>query len=348
MMNPPGDHELLKHGRRVTKGRPAAVVLAMALMLVLPRIAATQTGGGSGSLETIQLRPDFYMIAGAGANVGVQVGPDGVVLVDAGRAEAADPLIAAVRKITDKPIRYIINTNADADHVGGNAKVAKAGKTFFNIEGPRSDMARAMTNGGAAAILASDGVLSRMSATVGKSAAFPSDGWPTEAFFQPRKAIYLNHEGIEVLRAPATHGDSDSFVFFRASDIVMAGDVLDTTGFPRIDAKQGGSLQGELDALNRLLEIAIPPVPLVNQGGGTYVVPGHGRVCDQADVLEYRDMVVTVRDVVADMIKHGMTLQQIEAASPAKPYEREYGKSATGWTVNDFVEIVYQTLAAKK
>jgi len=334
--------------RDVRKTRAGAATMALALICLLASFALAQNKSRSESLDVLQVRPNFYMIAGAGANIGVQVGSDGVVLVDAGRADAADQVIAAVRKITDKPIRYIIDTNADPDHVGGNARVAKAGETFFNIEGPRNAMAREMTNGGAAAILASVGVLSRMSATVGKSTAFPSEGWPTEAFFQPRKAIYLNHEGIEILRAPAAHGDSDSFVFFRASDVVMAGDVLDTTGFPKIDLKQGGSLQGEIDGLNRLLEIAIPPVPLVNQGGGTYVIPGHGRICDQADVLEYRDMVVTVRDVVADMIKRGKTLAEIQAAAPAKPYEHEYGKSANGWTVNDFVRTVYETLTAKK
>src|ERR1019366_4380358 len=148
-----------------------------------------------GALEVVQVRPNFYMIAGAGGNIGVQVGSDGVVLVDAGRADMAAQVIAAVKKFTDKPIRYIINTSADADHVGGNAKVAKAGQTFFNVSGPQSEMAKAMTNGGAAAILAPDSVLNRMSESVGKGSAYPSEGWPTEAFFQSRKAIYLNHEG---------------------------------------------------------------------------------------------------------------------------------------------------------
>jgi cyclase len=331
---------------RMTYGVSAAI--ACTLFCALYPVAAAQSGATSGGLEVLQVRPNFYMIAGAGSNIGVQIGPDGVVLVDAGRAEAADQVVAAVRKIRAKPIRYIIDTNADPDHVGGNARVAKAGKTFFNVEGPRAEMAKSMTNGGAAAILAADGVLRRMSAASGGSSAYPSEGWPTEAFFQPRKAIYLNREGIEILRAPAAHGDSDSFVFFRGSDVVMAGDVLDTTGFPHIDSARGGSLQGEINALNRLLEIAIPPVPLVNQGGGTYVIPGHGRICDQADVVEYRDMVVIVRDVVQDMIKRGMTLEQIQAASPAKPYAQQYGLSSTGWTAAAFIETVYKTLTARK
>lgn len=309
-------------------------------------VCAAQAGGNGAALEIVQVRPDFYMIAGAGGNIGVQFGSDGVVMVDTGRAGTSEKVVAAVRKITNQPIRYIINTSADADHVGGNAEVAQAGKTFFDVGGPRSDLAKAMTNGGAAAILAPDAVLNRMSETVGKTSAFPSEGWPTEAFFGPRKAIYLNHEGIEVLREPAAHSDADSFVFFRSSDVVMAGEVLDTTQFPRIDLAHGGTLQGEIEALNQLIQIAIPSVPLVNQPGGTYVVPGHGRICDQADVTDYRDMVVVVRDVVQDMIKRGMTLDQIKAASPAKPYETEYG-TAPGST-NAFVETVYKSLTAKK
>ena len=316
------------------------------LFAVCAGCAVSLAQSAAGALEVLQVRPNFYMIAGAGGNIGVQVGSDGVVLVDSGRADMADQVIAAVKKITDKPIRYIINTNADADHVGGNAKVAKAGKTFFNVSGPRSEMALSMTNGGAAAILAPDAVLSRMSETVGKGSAYPSEGWPTEAFFQARKAIYMNHEGIEILRQPAAHSDADSFVFFRSSDVVMAGDVLDTTQFPRIDLAHGGTVQGEIEALNRLMQITIPSVPLVLQEGGTYVISGHGRICDQGDVVDYRDMVAVVRDNVQDLIKQGKTLDQIKAARPAKAYETQYGK--VPGSTNAFIESVYQNLTAKK
>lgn len=322
------------------------LIAGIAISLLAAAVSHAQSNSRSDALETLQIRPNFYLIAGAGGNIGVQIGPDGIVLTDAGSAEAADRVIAAVRKLTAKPIRYIIDTNADADHVGGNAKVAQAGQTFFDVSGPRAEMAKAMTNGGAAAILASDDVLRRMSETAGKGSAFPSSGWPTEAFFTPRKTIYLNREGIEIVRAPAAHSDSDSFVFFRSSDVVMAGDVLDTTRFPVIDRARGGSLKGEIDALNQLMQIAIPPVPLINQGGGTYVVSGHGRVCDQADVLDYRDMVVTIRDVIQDLIKKGRTLEQIKAASPALPYQGQYG--AVPGATNAFIETVYQELTAKK
>jgi len=336
--------KLLLSRRKRISSTAAAISLIFWGMWAVSGIASAQQNAEA--IEVLRIRPNFYMIAGAGGNIGVQIGSDGVLLVDAGTAEAADEVAAAVRKLTDKPIRYIINTNADADHVGGNAQVAKAGKSFFEVgNGPRLELANAMTNGGAASILAFDGVLRRMSETVGKGSAFPADGWPTEAFYQERKTLYLNQEGIEILHQPAAHTDSDSFVFFRASDVVMAGDVLDTTRFPSIDLAKGGSVPGEIEALNRLIQIAIPSTPLVNQAGGTYVVPGHGRICDQADVVEYRDMVVIVRDVIQDMIKRGLTLEQIKAASPAKPYEQQYGAAGS---VNAFIEAVYKDLTARK
>ncbi|HSR08691.1 MAG TPA: MBL fold metallo-hydrolase, partial [Bryobacteraceae bacterium] len=214
----------------------------MALFAFVCASSSAASAQESSRLEVLKLRPSFFVITGAGANIGVQIGSDGVVLVDAGAADASNQVVAAVRKLTNQPIRYIIDTNADADHVGGNAKVAKAGKSFFDIgNGPRGDLAKAMTNGGAASILASDNVLRRMSAPVGKDSAFPADAWPTEAFYQARKTLYLNHEGIEILNQPAAHSDSDSLVYFRGSDVVMAGDILDTTRFPLIDLAKGGS-----------------------------------------------------------------------------------------------------------
>ncbi|MDP8991315.1 MAG: MBL fold metallo-hydrolase [Acidobacteriota bacterium] len=312
------------------------------------QVARAQQSGDA--VEVLQIRPNFYMIAGAGANIAVQIGADGVVVVDAGNEEASDRVVAAIQKLTDQPIRYIIDTSAGADHVGGNAKLSKAGKSVFatGTVPLGGEFGKAMSNGFAASILAHENVLLRMSAPTGKVSPFPSEAWPVETFDQKRKYIYFNHEAVEILHQPAAHTDGDSIVFFRGSDVVVAGDILDTTRFPVIDLERGGSVQGEIDALNRLLELAIPSIPFVFQAGGTYVVPGHGRIYDQADVLEYRDMVVTIRDVIADMMERGMTLEQIKAASPAKPYEVEYGSKSGPWTTNDFVEAVYKSLGKKK
>jgi glyoxylase-like metal-dependent hydrolase (beta-lactamase superfamily II) len=332
--------------RILTDGITCWTVAAAFGLLACGAVFSQAAEPDSGGLDIIQIRPNFYMIAGAGANISVQIGVDGVVLVDAGTEGASDRVLAAIRKITELPTRYIINTSADADHVSGNAKLAKTGLTIFTNPLGNSTFLNSMTNGGGAAILAHSSILARMSAPTGKTSAFAVESWPTEAFRSKRWYVRVNDEPIEILYQPAAHSDADSFVFFRKSDVVAAGDVLDTTRFPVIDIAKGGSVQGEIDALNRLIELAIPPGPFIYEGVGTYVIPGHGRPCEQLDVVDYRDMVVIVRDVIADMIKQGMTLDQIKAAHPARPYETEYGTQEG--STSAFIDSVYKSLTAKK
>jgi len=293
----------------------------------------------AGDLEVLELRPNFFMIAGAGGHIGVQLGDDGVVVVDTGSAAKAGAVVAAIKKATTRPIRYVINTSADPDHVGGNDAVSKAGQSLFTS----SDFL-----GGAASILSAEKVLARMSAPAGQTSPFPAGAWPTETFDQARKYMYLNGEGIEVLHQPAAHTDGDVLVFFRRSDVIAAGDILDTTRFPVIDVARGGTIQGEIAALNRLVELAIPSVPIVSREAGTLVIPGHGRVCDQMDVVEYRDMVTIIRDRIRDLIKAGSTLDQIKAASPARGFTRRYGSDSGPWTTSNFVEAVYRSLVQEK
>ena len=289
-------------------------------------------------LEVLQLRPTFYMVAGAGGNIGVQVGTDGVVVVDSGTSAKADAVVAAVRKVTAQPIRYIINTGSDGDHVGGNAVIAKAGQTLFTQGGGVGIGADFL--GGGASILSAEKVLARMTSA-------PSTAWPTETFNQARKYMYLNGEGIEVFHQPAAHSDGDSIVFFRRSDVVVAGDVLDTTRFPVIDVSKGGSIHGEIAALQKLVDTAIPSVPIVSREEGTLIIPGHGRVCDQLDVVEYRDMVTIIRDRVRDLMKEGKSLEQIQAAAPARGYVRRYGADSGPWTTRNFIEAIYRTMNQK-
>jgi glyoxylase-like metal-dependent hydrolase (beta-lactamase superfamily II) len=302
---------------------------------------AAQQGSGA-SLEVLQLRPNFYMIAGAGGNIGFEVGGDGVVVVDSGAASSADAVVAAIKKVTNQPIRYVINTSADPDHVGGNETVAKAGQTLFTQGGGAGIGADFL--GGGASILSVEQVLTRMS---GKSSPFPVPAWPTETFHRPRKYMYLNGEGIEIFHQPAAHTDGDAIVFFRRSDVVVAGDVFDTTRFPVIDIAKGGSIHGEIAALKKLVDTAIPSVPIVSREEGTLIIPGHGRVSDQLDVVEYRDMVTIIGDRIRDLVKEGLSLEQIKAAAPARGYTRRYGSDNGSWTTNDFVEAVYRSLSGK-
>jgi cyclase len=310
-------------------------------------LAAALVCAGAGKaqpIDVVQIRPNFFVLAGGGGNIAVQAGPDGLVLVNSGNGTAAAPVLAAIQKISDQPIRYILNTGADSDQVGGNAKLSKAGRNIYaaGTEPLGGELARDMTNGYAASIMAPEAVLQRMSAPTGKTAPYPSDAWPTESFAEKRRYIYLNHEGIEMFRQPAAHSNADSIVFFRASDVVAAGDILDARHFPVIDLENGGSIQGEIDALNQVIALAVRPVPFPFEGGGTYIIPGHGRVYDLDDVVAYRDMVVTIRDIVRDMIERGMPLEQILAASPARPYQRQYGANT-----REFLEAVYRGLTKK-
>ena len=316
--------------------------------------SSTQTAhaqqNASEELDVLRLRPNLFVISGAGGNIAVETGPEGSILVNAGTAEGAGRVAAAIRKLTDQPIRYIIDTSADRDFVGGNAVLAKAGRNII-AAGPEplgDELQRDMTNDYAATIVSSEQVLFRMSAPNGQTAPYPSEAWPQETFPDRRKDYYMNHEGIQIYREPAAHTDCDSIVLFRGSDVVVTGDMIDANRFPVIDIAKGGSIQGEIDALNQIIDLSFRPMPFVFDEGGTLIVPGHGRIYDRQDVVEYRDMLVTIRDIIQDMIQRGMTLPQVKEAAPAKAYEREFGAKSGSWTTDDFVEAVYKGLAGKK
>ena len=333
--------------------RGVAARLGTRLLPVLAGVTLCTSGvitgaqGNATGLEVLQVRPNFYMIAGAGANIGAQVGPNGVILVNAGTPDFSDAIVAAVRKLTDQPIRYIINTSADPDVVGGNDTLAKAGRNITSFAAGQNRITILGTDLDIARVLSHENILRRM-----RQQSFPSELWPSETFEERRRTMYFNDEGIEILHQPAAHTDGDTIVFFRKSDVIVAGHLIDTTRFPVIDLARGGSLQGEIDALNRIIELAIPPGPFIGLPngptatarlqGGTEVLPGRGRIYRQIDVVNYRDMVVIVRNIVRDMIDRKMTLDQIKAADPAKPYNAQYG--ATSGATNDFVEAIYRSL----
>jgi len=304
-------------------------------------------------IEVLKVRPNFFMIAGAGGNIAVQIGDLGAVVVDTGSGQATDRVIEEIRKLTPLPIRYIVNTSADPDHVGGNEKVSAAGQSLIGAgAGGGVNQSGAVgglvSNGGAAPILATENVLNRMSAPTGQKSPYPTAAQPSDTFTNSEKDTYLNGEAIQIFARRAAHTDGDSMVFFRRSDVLVAGDILDLTRFPVIDIARGGSIQGEIDALNHIIAITVPELPVVWQEGGTLVIPGHGRICDEADVVEYRDMVTILRDVIRDLIAKGKTLPQIEEADPAGDYKARYGSDTGPWTTNMFIEAVYRSLKDKK
>ena len=295
-----------------------------------------------GEIHVLNIRENIYMLVGDGGNIVVQTGHDGAFVVDTGEGKLSDKVIAAIRQLTPKPIQFIANTSVHAEHVGGNAKLSAAGRdlslpgSFFDLQSPA--IATGLMNDPAnhATMIAHNNV----SARLGEAKA-PSEMIPADTFLEERRRKFHNGELIEMFYEPNAISDGDSIVFFRKSDVIVAGDIFTTTQYPFIDTKNGGSVQGEIKALNHILSL----VGYEHQGeGGTYVVPGHGYLSDEHEVAEYRDMVVIVRDRIQDLINGGATLQQVKAARPTADYDTRYGTNSGPWTTEMFIEAVYTSL----
>jgi cyclase len=305
-------------------------------------IAPAQQNPGNGELRTVPVQGNIYLLTGAGGNITVQIGDQGVLMVDTGLPQGSDKVLAAIRKLSNKPLQYIINTHVHPDHTGGNEVIRKAGATITGANVTGNITAQEILNG--AALWAQDNVLQRMVHPGAGQTSTPSGAWPTETFLSGRKQFTFNGEPIEIIHQPAAHTDGDSIVFFRHSDVISAGDIFLTTTYPFIDLDRGGSIQGEIDALNNIIDIAIPKQ---QEEGGTYIIAGHGRICDRFEVVEYRDMITIVRDRIQAAIKKGMTLEQVKEARLTLDYDYRYG-AATGLGTKDrFVESVYKSLTAK-
>jgi cyclase len=295
-----------------------------------------------GDVHVLPVQGNVYMLVGAGGNITLQTGKDGLVLVDTGVAALAGRTLAAVRTVSKEPIRFIINTNADTDHTGGNTAIAKTGNTIAD-NNFLSDISGSSIMPGAK-IIAHLNVLERMSAAGARQPAAPSEAWPNDTYSTNEKKFFLNGEAVVLYHEPAAHADGDSIAFFRRSDVISTGDIFDVDRYPFIDLEKGGSIQGIISALNHIIELA---VPADKQEGGTYIIPGHGRLCDQADVVEYQTMLTIVRDRIQDMIGKGMTLEQVRQAKPTFDYDVHYGQSTGNWTTEMFIEAAYRSLAKK-
>jgi cyclase len=290
-----------------------------------------------GEVKSLHVQGNVWMLTGGGVNAAAQIGPDGVLVVDTMTETLADKLVAEVKKIAgDKPIRWIINTHVHPDHTGGNLKVSEAGESVVGGNFT-AQVGQAAAN--SAQIIAHENVLLRMTSTEGNAKPVPTAMLPTDTFFTGENELYFNGEAIQILHQPNAHTDGDVLVFFRKSDVLVAGDMLNTFTFPMIDGR--GSLKGIVASLNRMLDITVPKD---KQEGGTYVIPGHGRLTDEADVVEYRDMMTIVHDRIADAVKKGMTVEQVKAAGLLRDYEGRYGATQGQWTTDRFIEAAYQGL----
>jgi glyoxylase-like metal-dependent hydrolase (beta-lactamase superfamily II) len=235
-------------------------------------------------------------------------------------------VLAAIKALSNKEIRWVINTEFDRDHAGGNEAISRAGRTV---------------NGNPAAVVAHENAGARMA-----QAAVPDNARPFNTYFEDARDFPFNGEAVLLYHDAGSHTDAGSMVMFRRSDVIVAGDAFLTTTYPVIDAKNGGSVAGVIRSLNRILDLAVPSKFL--QEGGTYIIPGHGRISDEADVVEYRDMVVIVSERIADMVKKGMTLEQVKAARPTLDYDARYGSDAGSWTTAMFIEAIYNEMKAAK
>jgi glyoxylase-like metal-dependent hydrolase (beta-lactamase superfamily II) len=278
----------------------------------------------AGEVRAVKVQGNVYMIVGAGANIAAHVGEDGIIVVDTGAAGQGDKVVAAVKALApDKEIRWVINTSPNADHTANNERVSKAGRTV---------------NGNQAAVVAHENANERMIAR-----NVPDAARPYNTYFEAGRDFPFNGEPVMLLHDASSVDDAETVVFFRRSDVLVTGDVFRTDSFPVIDIASGGTTQGTIDALNRLLDLAVPSKML--QEAGTYIIPGHGRIADEHDLVWYRDMMVIIRDRVQDMVSRKMTLEQVQAAKPALDYEGRYGADSGPWTTAMFVEAIYKDLS---
>jgi cyclase len=333
-----------------------------------------------GQVHVLPVQGNIYMLVADGTNIAVSMGADGVMLVNSGSASMVDKVLTAVNQLANtavappapntcfgancpgawgwaspymnavigspappKPVRYIINTSAAPDHVGGNEKIATAG--FFPRGGAFGGAVESV--GRHASIVAHENVLNRMTAPAGKAAPAPVAAQPTDTYFDEfhKLSEYFNGEAVIVYHAPKANTDGDSLVFFRHSEVISAGNLMSTVSYPIIDLDKGGSIQGVIDGLNRILDLAVAEY---RGQGGTWIVPGHGRLSDTADVASYRNMLTIIRDRVKDLSGKGMTLAQVKAARPTMDFDGRYGSTTGSWSTDMFVEAAYKSLQEKK
>jgi len=328
--------------------RPSKLILpvpkgaALFCLLLLSSVVKTfaqpipQEPEVAGEMELIHVQGKVWLIAGLGGNIAVQIGEQGIVVVDTGAEGFGQQVVDAIASLSDRPIRYIINTSIGAQHVGGNAVLGP-------LPGGRP---RGAERGAQGNVLAQETVLFGMSVARGPGGEqiYPQEAWPTDGYYEGQRGFIFNGEGIDVIHMPNAHTEGDSIVYFRGSNVLVSGDIYTTSSLPMVDYSRGGSFQGLIAALDRMLDITIPDDLME---GGTYIIPGHGYISDEADLVEYRDMTYIIRDRLQRLIvEEGRDLDGVKEAHPVLGWEGRYGREE--WSVDMFLEAVYEEFAAQQ
>jgi len=317
----------------------AAVIVGAVLAIGSGAVAQQNQNFDDVQIDAVRVRDNVYMLVGAGGNTTIFFGPEGVMVVDTQFAPLSTKILGAIRAVTNGPIRYIVNTHMHGDHIGGNEAISKAGRfrAGGNVVG---DIGAAAT--ATAVIIAHENVLKRLSAEPAPGqtqVAFAA--WPTETFITSKREFLFNGEAVQIIHEPSAHTDGDSLVFFRKSDVVATGDLFTTVMYPYIDVANGGTIDGYIKALNAILDITV--ASNVNEGG-TMVIPGHGRLSDEQDVIEYRNMATIVRDRIKEYVTRGLTLEQVKAEKPTLDFDPRYGTDTGFWTTSMFIETIYKQM----
>jgi cyclase len=289
-----------------------------AFLVAFTAIVSAQQDFSKVEIKTTKLAGNLYQLEGQGGHIGVLAGPDGVLMVDSQFAPLTEKIVAAIKAINPGPIRYLINTHVHGDHTGGNANLGAMGVTIMSRPQLRARLEKPSPGAGGAP------------ATPAPPAALP------RIIYDAPTTMYMNGEQVQLIPIPAAHTDGDTLVKFVNADVIMTGDFYRSLGYPNIDRANGGTMTGMLAGLNKIIELSGPT---------TKILPGHGAVVDRNAVAAHRDILTSVRDKIAPMVKKGMTLEQVMAAKPTSDYDAKV--PGVGTTGERFVGQLYAELGGK-
>ena len=323
---------------------PGTLTLALLMVIAFAPCGRAQEeeAKADSHVHIFHAQGNVYMLVEPTSNITVQVGEKYIIVVDTGVPDLSDEVVAAIRSLSSLPIMFVVNTSSDDDHIGGDATLSQAGWALPNAgsTGLDSSVSKAIVTrvslAPGAPVVGHKNTVNRNSdpKLVSTSVTYGAEGFQL-----------FNDEPVLFYYMPAAHTDGDTMVFFRRSEVLSVGDLFSTISYPVIESDKGGSIDGIIDALNEIISILVPKE---NEEGGTYVVPGHGHLCDRNDVVNYRDMLTIIRGRIAELVKKNMTLEQVKAAKPTFDYDRLYGASTGAWTTDMFIEAVYRDLAKEK